>query len=324
VLDMRRAHVAADEAQIDDGPRPHGRHGATAAGPRQPITSRPRVGPRSTQKTAPTPSVARIMSHGSSCSHAQRSIPTSRRLPPFPPRSAGPVDSASPCCEAAATHETRTEWQANGADRRNPAKERNARCPPSDGRSGGSSSRSKAGVTSGSDQDRPNDCVSIVGERMLETACAASLDTATTVRCNAWWGPRGSEAAMTTRRAVWRAGLLALLFAAGEAMTPFARRSVARARVDTARELASVVLPHGARKVRRDRSANRVLGSQGTDCLKKYVVDDHGFWRVARRPAEVRAWMRKHWHESLLPVREVRWFRAVSRAVPDARRVGCA
>jgi hypothetical protein len=47
---------------------------------------RPAVGPWITHNTVPIGSSRRISSHGSSCSHAQRSIPTSRRLPPFPRR----------------------------------------------------------------------------------------------------------------------------------------------------------------------------------------------------------------------------------------------
>jgi hypothetical protein len=38
--------------------------------------ARPQVGPRSTQNNAPTGIAARNRSHGVSCSHAQRSIPT--------------------------------------------------------------------------------------------------------------------------------------------------------------------------------------------------------------------------------------------------------
>jgi hypothetical protein len=45
---------------------------------------RPRVGPRSTQNRAPTGSVFRTASQGSSWVQAQRSIPTSRRLSPLP------------------------------------------------------------------------------------------------------------------------------------------------------------------------------------------------------------------------------------------------
>jgi hypothetical protein len=44
----------------------------------------PRVGPRRMQNSAPTGRLRRSSRHGSSCAHAQRSIPTSRRLPPLP------------------------------------------------------------------------------------------------------------------------------------------------------------------------------------------------------------------------------------------------
>ena len=47
---------------------------------------RPAVGPWITHSTAPIGSSRRTSSHGSICSQAQRSIPTSRRLPPFPCR----------------------------------------------------------------------------------------------------------------------------------------------------------------------------------------------------------------------------------------------
>jgi len=48
--------------------------------------SQPAVGPWITHSSAPMGSSPRISSQGSSWSHAQRSIPTSRRLPPFPRR----------------------------------------------------------------------------------------------------------------------------------------------------------------------------------------------------------------------------------------------
>ncbi len=47
---------------------------------------RPAVGPWITHSRAPIGNRARASSQGSSCRHAQRSIPTSRRLPPFPRR----------------------------------------------------------------------------------------------------------------------------------------------------------------------------------------------------------------------------------------------
>lgn len=100
---------------------------------------------------------------------------------------------------------------------------------------------------------------------------------------------------MRRRRVVWLAVLLALLLVAGaQAMTPFAHRSMARARRDAARELASVVLPHGAMKVSHDPSVHHALGPAGIDCTRKYVVDDHGFWRIPGQPAKVWTWLRNH------------------------------
>jgi hypothetical protein len=66
-------------------PTPHARLAAERSWVRTPADAhwRPRVGPRSTQNSAPTDSVARNSSHGVSCSHAHRSMLTSRRLPPF-------------------------------------------------------------------------------------------------------------------------------------------------------------------------------------------------------------------------------------------------
>jgi len=45
---------------------------------------RPRVAPLTTQNSGPTGSSTRASSRGSSCSHAQSSMPTSRRRPPLP------------------------------------------------------------------------------------------------------------------------------------------------------------------------------------------------------------------------------------------------
>ena len=70
-------------------PPPHTRLGR---GARQLLASRgglpapARVAPRITHNNAPTGSSRRTASHGSSCDHAQRSIPTSRRRPPLPRR----------------------------------------------------------------------------------------------------------------------------------------------------------------------------------------------------------------------------------------------
>ena len=100
---------------------------------------------------------------------------------------------------------------------------------------------------------------------------------------------------MRSRRAVWLAGGLVLLAAGGaQAMTPFAQQSMARARVDAARELASVVLPQGARRVGHDPSVHRALARQRTACTKKYVVEEHHFWRIAGKPGFVWKWMLRH------------------------------
>jgi len=98
------------------------------------------------------------------------------------------------------------------------------------------------------------------------------------------------------RRAFLLTGAIALLVVAGaQAMTPFAQRSVHRARVDAARELASVVLPRGATRVRHDPSDHRKLGAQRVACEKKYVVEDSHFFRISRsKPAAVWSWLRKH------------------------------
>jgi hypothetical protein len=78
-------------------------------------------------------------------------------------------------------------------------------------------------------------------------------------------------------------------------MTPFAQRSMARARTDAAKELASVVLPHGAKKVRHDPSVHRKLGAQAVACEQKYVVEDRRFFRLAaRKPGWVWSWLHHH------------------------------
>jgi hypothetical protein len=115
------------------------------------------------------------------------------------------------------------------------------------------------------------------------------------VLCNAGWITVSGEGNVRRRRTVWLAGLLVLLVAApATAMTPFARRSMAAARADAARELLSAVLPHRARRVRLDPSVNRALAPQAVACLKRYVVEDHAFWRMAGDPAAVWQWMREH------------------------------
>jgi hypothetical protein len=106
------------------------------------------------------------------------------------------------------------------------------------------------------------------------------------------------RATMIRRRAIWLTVVLALLGAGGaQAMTPFAQRSMARATAEAAKELASVVLPHAAKQVRHDPSVHRALTPQGVACTKKYVVEDHHFWRVAKNPGSVWRWMRTHRHE---------------------------
>jgi hypothetical protein len=97
------------------------------------------------------------------------------------------------------------------------------------------------------------------------------------------------------RRVLCVAGVVALLLAGvALALTSFAQRSIARAKVDAAKQLASVVLPHPARKVRHDPSIGRVLGRQGVACTKKYVAEPHGFWRIPGKPDRVWKWLREH------------------------------
>lgn len=97
------------------------------------------------------------------------------------------------------------------------------------------------------------------------------------------------------RRALFLAAAIALLVAGeAQATTSFAQRSMAAARADAARELATAVLPNQARQVRRDPSVNQSLGPQRIACIKKYVVEDHRFWRVAGNPAAAWTWMLKH------------------------------
>ncbi len=94
------------------------------------------------------------------------------------------------------------------------------------------------------------------------------------------------------------AGLLAIVLvllgpAAGLAMSPAARRSLAHARADVARQLAAVRFPQDARKVQHDPSV-RGLHLEGTFCVKSYTAWDHGFWRVPGTPESVFNWMQKH------------------------------
>lgn len=97
------------------------------------------------------------------------------------------------------------------------------------------------------------------------------------------------------RAALFLAAAIALLMAAeAQATTPFARRSVARARADAARELASVRFPQGARKVRSDPSVGRVLAPQLVPCVKRFVAEDGRYLRVPGQPASVWTWMREH------------------------------
>jgi len=103
------------------------------------------------------------------------------------------------------------------------------------------------------------------------------------------------ECRIVTRRTLFLAAAVALAVSAGaQATTRFARRSLAHARVDAANELASARVPHGARKLRSDPSIARGLRPQRVGCIKKYVVEDHRFWRVAGKPAAVWTWMLKH------------------------------
>jgi hypothetical protein len=98
-----------------------------------------------------------------------------------------------------------------------------------------------------------------------------------------------------SRRTAWLVGMLALVLTAGaEAATPFANRSILRARADATRELRSVALPHGAEKVGGDPSLHRSLPPQSVACTERYAVELHGFWRVPGEPASAALWMRKH------------------------------
>jgi hypothetical protein len=96
--------------------------------------------------------------------------------------------------------------------------------------------------------------------------------------------------------------VLALLFAASaQATTQFARRAKAQARADAAHELAAMPLPRGAQRVHGDQSVNGDLRPDMTACVPKYVVDDHAYWRVPGKPADVSAWIVAH------PPAQVTW-----------------
>jgi hypothetical protein len=95
------------------------------------------------------------------------------------------------------------------------------------------------------------------------------------------------------RRSLLLAGVLALALAtAAEATTQFGRR--AKAKADAVAELAAALLQHGATKVQGDQSDGQVLRRPSQGCIRKYVMDDHAFWRVPGAPSSVRRWIRKH------------------------------
>ncbi len=97
------------------------------------------------------------------------------------------------------------------------------------------------------------------------------------------------------RAALFLTAVIALLVAAeAQATTPFARRSIAHARADAARELASVMLPQGARRVRSDPSVGRVLAPLLPPCATKYVAQEQRYLRIPGQPASVWTWMRQH------------------------------
>ena len=101
--------------------------------------------------------------------------------------------------------------------------------------------------------------------------------------------------ALMGRRALFLAGLLALLLAAGaQATSSFGRRAMARAKADAAAELAAAQLPRGARTVHGDQSVGALLGPPQVLCTKTYVVDKHAFWRVPEQPAAVWSWLKAH------------------------------
>ena len=95
------------------------------------------------------------------------------------------------------------------------------------------------------------------------------------------------------------AGLSVVFGVAGGAMgavTGATMRNRAEARGDAKRQLASVLLPSGARRVAGDQSVHRTLGSCDLACNINYgdQFDEHGFWRVPEAPQSVQSWVRAH------------------------------
>ena len=100
---------------------------------------------------------------------------------------------------------------------------------------------------------------------------------------------------LVSRRTWFLGPVIVLLIASGaQAASPFLRRSMTSARRAAPKELAAVVLPHGARIVQGDPSVHRALRPARVACPAKYVVRAHEFWRIPGRPAAVQEWMRKH------------------------------
>jgi hypothetical protein len=100
---------------------------------------------------------------------------------------------------------------------------------------------------------------------------------------------------MRIRSAVVLTTVTALLLAASAlAASPLAAPSMDRARADAAQELASVRLPHAAKRVGRDPSVDGIHPPFGQLCVKKYTAWDHAFWRTQGTPRSVWQWIEHH------------------------------
>ena len=98
---MLVAELVRSEPSTDPARAPSRRSSARASVCDQ---ARPRVAPPMTQKNGPTGISKRERLHGSTCSHAHSSIPTSRRLPPFPCRTRNRAQRHAPPRDCAPTH----------------------------------------------------------------------------------------------------------------------------------------------------------------------------------------------------------------------------
>jgi hypothetical protein len=103
------------------------------------------------------------------------------------------------------------------------------------------------------------------------------------------------------RAVVGLGGLLIVFGVAVGAMGAVSRatmRNRAEARVDAKRQLASVLLPSGAREVGGDPSVHRTLGGCDLACNffldDTALVDEYRFWRVPEAPKELESWVRAH------------------------------